>query len=219
MEHNTPVVNRLAFHCPHCGVYANQIWSKSVNVSTVNKKGKGTEIVTYSLDGFTTAKCTHCDMHSYWMGAQMIHPLDGSVAAPNEDMPDEIKADYFEARKIVNLSPRGAAALLRLALQKLCVALGEKGENINQDIKSLVAKGLPAKIQQALDSVRVVGNNAVHPGYMDLKDDYETAYKLFGFLNVICDVMITQPKKIQEFYEYKIPENLRDAIAKRDEAP
>ena len=113
-------------------------------------------------------------------------------------------------------SPRGAAALLRLAIQKLCKYLGESGENINIDIKELVKKGLPQKLQQALDSLRVIGNNAVHPGQIDIKDDIDTAHKLFVFINVICDNQITQPKTIDEFYKTKIPENLRNAIDKRD---
>ncbi len=146
----------------------------------------------------------------------MIHPLTGTVPNPNADMPPNVSTDYVEARNIVNLSPRGAAALLRLALQKLCIHLGEKGKNINEDIKNLVQKGLPATMQQALDSVRVVGNNAVHPGQIDLTDDVDTAYKLFGFLNIICEMLITQPNKIAEFYQLNVPEHLRNEIAIRD---
>jgi len=146
----------------------------------------------------------------------MIYPLVGTVPDPNEDLPVDVKEDYIEARNIVNLSPRGAAALLRLAVQKLCIHLGEKGKNINEDIKSLVQKGLPETMQQALDSVRVIGNNAVHPGQIDLKDNLDTAYKIFGFINIICEMLISQPKKIKEFYEMKIPEDLRNEITNRD---
>jgi hypothetical protein len=94
--------------------------------------------------------------------------------------------------------------------------LGEKGLNINDDIKSLVMKGLPQTMQQALDSVRVIGNNAVHPGKIDLNDNIEIAYALFGFVNIICEMLISQPKKVKEYYEKHIPENIRNGIEKRD---
>jgi len=130
-------------------------------------------------------------------------------------MPEEIMKDYCEARSICSLSPRGATALLRLAIQKLCMHLGESGKNINTDIGNLVKKGLPVKIQQALDIVRVTGNNAVHPGEMQLEEDPETADSLFELVNLIVENQISQPKSIKELYE-KLPQGPVDAIKKRD---
>jgi hypothetical protein len=130
-------------------------------------------------------------------------------------MPPDVKADYLEARNIVGMSPRGAAALLRLSVQKLCVHLGEAGKNINDDIASLVKKGLPIQIQQALDIVRVTGNNAVHPGELRLEDDPGTATALFGLVNLIVDNRIAEPARIKQLYE-SLPAGARDGVAKRD---
>jgi hypothetical protein len=97
------------------------------------------------------------------------------------------------------------------------VALGGKGENINSDIGELVRKGaIDKRIQQALDLVRVIGNNAVHPGQIDLKDDKPMAMSLFRLVNVIVEAAISAPKHIKEMYETVIPESARKQIEKRD---
>jgi hypothetical protein len=102
-----------------------------------------------------------------------------------------------------------------LAIQKLCKELGESGQNINDDIASLVRKGLNPRVQKALDVVRVIGNNAVHPGQVDLRDDRKTAETLFGLVNLICEKMITEPKHVEAVYE-TLPEGARKAIEERD---
>ena len=66
-----------------------------------------------------------------------------------------------------------ACALLRLALQELLIQLGVSGD-INSAIKSLVQKGLDSNIKDALHTVRVIGNHAVHPGNIDFDEFVET---------------------------------------------
>jgi hypothetical protein len=210
-----PTLDATSFNCPLCGSYANQEW---LIVSGQNKPrlmvGQNTGLK--QISGVEVVQCFHCKRTTVWVDNKMIYPNSGTAPLPNFDMPSDIKFDYDEARSILELSPRGAAALLRLAIQKLCKHLGESGENINNDIANLVRKGLPEKLQRALDSVRVIGNNAVHPGQIDLTDDTTTAGKLFVFINIICDILITQPKNIDDFYDTKIPDNLKEAINKRD---
>jgi hypothetical protein len=131
-------------------------------------------------------------------------------------MPPDVRADFLEANEIVDKSPRGAAALLRLCIQKLMVHLGGKGKNINDDIASLVQEGLDNRIQKALDVVRVVGNGAVHPGQIDFEDDKTIATKLFGLVNVIVESQITQRRHIEEMYKEIVPESVKAQIEKRD---
>lgn len=172
---------------------------------------------------FTSSFCTHCQRRLYWHGDAIIVPDVSSAPPPNEDLSDEIKADYAEAASIAAKSPRGAAALLRLCVQKLCVQLGEKGKNINHDIGELVSKGLDIRVQKALDTVRVVGNEAVHPGEINLNDDPSAAGHLFLLVNAIANDMISQPRLRDEAYA-KLPAGklaeieIRDAKARGSKA-
>ncbi|SRR6266487_255072 len=150
-----------------------------------------------------------------------LYPVrdDAAKTTPDAalDIPPEILIDYNEARNVFKHSPRASAALLRLAIQKLCKHLGQPGKNINDDIAALVKAGLPVRIQQSLDIVRVIGNNAVHPGELDLRDDQGTVLSLFKLVNFIIEEMITRPKEIEEIYN-KLPENARKGIESRDRA-
>jgi hypothetical protein len=92
---------------------------------------------------------------------------------------------------------------------------GESGKNINADIASLVEKGLSSIVQKSLDVVRVVGNEAVHPGILDLRDDRDTASKLFRLINLIAERMISHPKHVDTMYE-ELPDSKRAEIEKRD---
>jgi hypothetical protein len=145
----------------------------------------------------------------------MIVPSSAPVPPPHLDLPHSCVDDYNEARDIVARSPRASAALLRLTIQKLLSELGEKGKNINEDIGSLVSKGLPVEVQQALDYCRVVGNNAVHPGEIEISDNPEVAHSLFEMVNFIVEVRISQPKKIADLYNV-LPQGALKAVEKRD---
>ena len=145
----------------------------------------------------------------------MIFPDSIEVPPPNPDLDDDTKKDYNEAASILSKSPRGSTALLRLVIQKLCKQLGESGNNLNDDIGNLVKKGFPDKIQQALDVVRVIGNEAVHPGQIDLRDDNKIASTMFELVNFIAEKTITEPKKIAKLYN-SLPNDKLEGIKKRD---
>ena len=156
---------------------------------------------------------SHCLEPTIWLGEKIIYPTKGEFPLANSDLPDDVKEIYAEAGTIAQQSPRAACALLRLAVQMLLEHLGEKG-SINTGIGNLVKNGLAPEIQQALDTLRVTGNHAVHPGVIDV-DDITNVQPLFSMINVIADALISQPKRVKEIYD-SLPDKDKNAITRRD---
>ena len=204
----SPPRQRLsAFHCPSCGAFAQHIWHEGYGRAENRGVGPCLEL-DYSV-------CEHCGALTIWYKQVMVYP-DSSVApSAHPDMPADIALDFKEARAILSRSPRGAAALFRLCIQKLCTHLGETGKDLNADIGALVRKGLNPQVQQSLDIVRVIGNESVHPGVMDLGDDESLAVQLAELVNIIVDALISQPQAIGDIYE-RLPKTKLDGIDERD---
>ena len=185
MNFIAPEFNKDGFHCPLCGTYAHMIWSRLS--SSVRSSD------------YYESLCSD----------------NGVAALPEDDMPEDVKTDYIEAARIFSKSPRGAAALLRLGLQKLCKHLGEDGNHIDKDIRSLASKNiLPPKVVQVADTVRITGNNAVHPGTMREEDFDYVASKMFELLNFIVKKGISEPRELDELYELTPEGPRKDAEAK-----
>lgn len=208
-----PGIKKQKFVCTHCKVLSQQKWSNFMADDNI--------IYSYGMNDvdkepdISISICQSCYKIHIWYKGKLIFPLKTAIPSPNEDMPQEVKEIYIEAGEVYNVSPKASAALLRLAVQHLCKYLGEKGENINYDIGQLVKKGLDPRIQKALDIIRIIGNNSVHPGTIDLNDDKQTAYKLFQLLNFIVEQMITRSKEIDNLFK-DLPDSTKVAINKRD---
>ena len=182
-----------AFNCPHCNVLTTQYWTAPA-IFFQNSRPVDSDFMP------RLSWCMNCDKQCLWLNGKLIVPDSGDAPLPNEDLSDNIKADYMEAASVLQKSPRAAAALLRLALQKLCKQLGGEGKNIQQDIDLLMGKGLHSGVMEAMDAVRIVGNHAVHPGELDIQDNPEIVAGLFDLINFIAETMLTEPKKREAFY-------------------
>lgn len=211
--------NDEAFNCPHCGAYAHQVRHRLLVKTSLQEPSQ--------IQNFSVTRCSRCAKYSFWHRTtatgsgipaepswQLIYPSTGDAPLPNPDLPDDIQNIYFEARAILAQSPRATAALLRLAIDKLCDHLGAEEKKLNKKIGELVDKGLPSKLQKAFDSLRVTGNHAVHPGQIDV-DDIDTAKALFGLVNIITQHMVSEGKQIDDIYD-KLPESAKNQISKRD---
>ena len=229
-----PKFNESSFTCPHCGVLAQMeffipfSFKRSVDINldrlrdciTQQRYATLTENMQNSMEniqhylnfyeryGNSFAVCQNCNEISIWINQKMVYPKVRLTPLPNKDLPDDIKADYEEASKIMQDSPRGACALLRLALQKLMIHLGED-KNLDKAIQSLINKQkIDKTLQKALDSVRVIGNSAVHPNELDVKDNVEIAAALFKIINYIAEKILSDKREIEEIYSL-LPESAK----------
>jgi hypothetical protein len=148
--------------------------------------------------------CYACRSVGVWIDETLVFPTAKVGAAPIEHLSADVRRDFEEARSILDLSPRGAAALLRLAVEKLCIELQAEGKTLDDKIGDLVKRGLDGTIARNLDIVRVIGNESVHPGQMDMRDDRDTALALLDLVNLIADELIGR-KKRREAMEAKLP--------------
>lgn len=201
---------KAAITCPYCHVYAQFDWEVR---KSLNSKPKEYRLI--------VAKCNSCHLDSVWFQnlqskeeILMFPDYPSGLDAPNSDMPNNIQQIYIEAAKVLKDSPRASAALSRLAIDQLTQQFSSES-SLDKRIADLVSKGLSSKLQKAFDIVRIVGNNAVHPGEIDLKDNQEMAKSLLSLLNMITDNLITQPNQIDKFYN-SLPERQLKHIEKRD---
>lgn len=214
-----PEYNKSAYTCPTCQFNAQVKWitvgySHPNNTpiiyerSAVENSNLKSKLIIFS-------KCTNCGSHHFWEENKLVYPGFSPAPEPNEDMPEDIRADYLEAAAIAQSSPRGAAALLRLALQKLLSLYSEK-RDINKAIGDLVERRIiNATTQKAMDALRIVGNEAVHPAELNLSEDPQRVLGLFNLLNIICRQILTDSKEAGEAFE-QLSEEKRKWVADRD---
>jgi hypothetical protein len=161
------------------------------------------------------SNCYSCKGFSVWIKDEIVYPETETTIELPEDLPAEMRSEVMEARAILDKSPRGAAALLRLSIENLMPLLDAKAKTLDESIGILVQRGLSPKVQKALDVVRVIGNNAVHPGQIEMTDNKEMAITLFRLIKIIVESMITHPTHIDEIYG-ALPERALKGIERRD---
>ena len=208
IPYDPPKFNEPSFNCPHCHTNAQQYW---INLNYQTNSGHNTR------NDYRVSSCHKCSDVAIWHNENMVYPKIKGGPPPNPDMPPEVKEEYDQAATILQDSPKGAAALLRLGIEKLAKGLGEDDKNLDENIGFLVReKGLSTRVQRALDVVRVIGNKAVHPGTIDLSDNPETAEKLFKMVNVIVRQTISDEKDVDDLYDESLTDGEKQHTEERD---
>lgn len=165
------MANQPIRDCPHCG--------NRTGVTVLCEHLGHDEI--YDTDGefvgamkvfYFLTECTTCSgvcLLSNWeiekrpqdaSTAQLLYP---GTRTFSEDVPEEIRRTYKEARKVINISPDAFAVLIRKALEYLCQAQGVKEYNLTSMLKQLSDKGIiPGHLAQMTKAIRLIGNISAH---------------------------------------------------------
>jgi hypothetical protein len=197
------------FNCPRCGAFAHHWWEDAQHHVAGGWSDYNPPL--------TTSTCVSCAGIAIWVQAQMVYPTVFIAPLPHDDLAEPARATFIEARGVFSASPRASAALLRLCLQQLVAMLGAQSDNLNAAVGKLVEMGLSPKVGQAMDALRVIGNESVHPGQIDVDDDPQLALNLFDLVNIVVQSMVTDPQMITEIYG-RLSQGQRDQIERRDGA-
>src|SRR6516165_9963980 len=125
------------------------------------------------------SSCHSCNGFALWVGERLAFPINV------DKTPALVEEDLEEAAAILNKSPRGAIALMRVCIQKLMPLLKQDSENLNDSMSSLVRKGLEVEIQQAMEVLQVLGNDPVQPTSLDTQEDKEMVLRFADSLKAI----------------------------------
>lgn len=229
-EQSKTILDQNSFKCPHCGAFSHMKWENLFFIS-YDENGLEHNIPTRVHQ----ANCASCSQDNIWYNQKVGSNFLSLIPRPSQDsdlvrlfpiqeisnqdipdyspdMPNDVKVLYKEAALIFELSPRSAAALIRLALEKLCGHLGVKKKNIKESIEELAKENIiPSRVAKAADNIRLIGNANVHSGVIcdEVLDDINPA--IFAYINLIVDYAITKPKEIEEINSL-FPEQKRASL-------
>lgn len=206
-----PAVSRTAFTCPNCESFAQQVWS-----TVMTQRPRHAQETKHD---WQWADCQQCRSPSVWRNQEMVWPRQRRAGpAPAEDFPPAVLEVYEEARDVAPISRRSAVGLLRLSLQLLVDELEPGKGSIDQKIGRLVTRGLAPQVRQAMDVLRVTGNQGLHSvaaGQIEERSEEDLSTPLFKLIHLIVEQIITRPRELTEM-EAALPQGALEAIARRD---
>lgn len=182
--------------CPVCGVPSTFEFHDSYcgtgeygSIAVDNQHSYGGQNFTRIIHKFL--KCTVCGrpgvaklhvnnnvrqgvMESFW-------PTSITVSSLPDNAPEQIEKEIREAESCMSVEAwRGAAALLRSALEKTLSKNGYDERNLYQKIEAAGADGTitSARRQRAQDLVRTLGNDVLHEEWREVtKQEVEGAHR------------------------------------------
>ena len=169
---------------------------------------------------FVTRICSECTHNTYFEvinprvtkgeeykpRATQIYPRTSTIEwFPNEDMSEEQKQLFNEAKDIFDISPKAAGALLRCVIERI---LRDKFPEYSKSCLGKILSELKDKnalsneIIQLCQTCTLIGNDAAHSSLIIYEDESrEQVELLFELINAIAEELLSKPRKRQEMLD------------------
>jgi hypothetical protein len=219
----TPDISKSIWTCPYCQATVQQF-----DLGIVIQFTSSFPHQPYYETLFNGTQCSHCARVMIWhidssesgflqrqnqklylqhtdsgsIKAKIIYPETRSIGeSPNEDIPPEIQKIYEEARAVAPHSLRAANALLRTVLEKMVIGNGGEGAKLYHKIKNLADKNvITGQWAETLQNVRILGNEAAHPGEINFDEEVDAAFtnSIFSCINAFAQQTYTRKREDAE---------------------
>ena len=99
--------------------------------------------------------------------AQWVFPMSRARKNIPDEVPDDLKEDYFEANDVLLISPRSSATLSRRIMESILRQQGYGQKKLIDQIDAVrnepvPDKKLPTSLLKMIDAVRLFGNFSAH---------------------------------------------------------
>ena len=169
---------------------------------------------------FVTRICNECAHNTYFEvinpriikdeeykpQATQIYPRTSTIEwFPNDDMSDEQKQLFNEAKDIFDISPKAAGALLRSVIERI---LRDKFPEYSQSClgtilgKDKVKNELDSELIGLCNACKLIGNDAAHSSLIIYEDESKQEVELlFRLINAIAEKLLSQPREYKELLD------------------
>ncbi len=125
---------------------------------------------------------------------------------PNEDLTNEQKQLFNEAKDIFDKSPKAAGALLRCVIERILrdKFQGKLGQSLLGKILNdeEVKKELGGELIEMCNACKLIGNDAAHSSLIIYEDESKQEVELlFELINAIAEELLSKPRKRQEMLD------------------
>ena len=98
---------------------------------------------------------------------QWVYPSSRRVKNFGDEVPDDLKSDYFESCEVLLISPRSSATLSRRIVEAVLRQKGYSQNKLREQVEavrneSVPDKKLPTVLLRIIDAVREFGNFSAH---------------------------------------------------------